>query len=249
MDLQEGRHYRYLDLMQVIEGGSHAFYLPFRGSEVFAAFLNPSYNPDAPSIILVGQRPRIRRAGLLLHGMSKPIPVFVKQSSDDWRYEGMYRSGVMLSSEESAALASIAHRADVAFALTMDKVEAKEVGSSAYLEGPCGQVTRNAYERSVKARSDCLNYHGRRCAACDLDFGEEYGERGYGFIHVHHLNPLYKNAGLQPTDPVKDLRPVCPNCHAMLHAGGKLMTPQALRELYWSEASRSARRNRLALMD
>jgi predicted HNH restriction endonuclease len=34
---------------------------------------------------------------------------------------------------------------------------------------------------------------------------------------VHHLRPLSGIAEEYEIDPVEDLRPVCPNCHAMLH--------------------------------
>lgn len=38
-----------------------------------------------------------------------------------------------------------------------------------------------------------------------------------GLIHVHHLKPLGEVGEGYLLDPVADLRPVCPNCHAMLH--------------------------------
>jgi 5-methylcytosine-specific restriction protein A len=40
---------------------------------------------------------------------------------------------------------------------------------------------------------------------------------GEGFIHVHHLLDLSLVQPGKRVDGVKDLRPVCPNCHAMLH--------------------------------
>jgi|ERR1700734_3962751 len=38
-----------------------------------------------------------------------------------------------------------------------------------------------------------------------------------GFIHVHHLRQLSDIRKEYLVDPIKDLRPVCPNCHAVLH--------------------------------
>jgi 5-methylcytosine-specific restriction protein A len=58
-----------------------------------------------------------------------------------------------------------------------------------------------------------------------------YGERGRGFIHVHHVKPLSKLKRSQKIDPVNDLRPVCPNCHAMLHARQDEMTVEHLAGL------------------
>ena len=53
-----------------------------------------------------------------------------------------------------------------------------------------------------------------------------YGDIGKGFIHVHHLTPLWDIRQGYEVNPVKDLRPVCPNCHAMLHRG----TPYTIEE-------------------
>ncbi len=50
-----------------------------------------------------------------------------------------------------------------------------------------------------------------------FNLGEQYGEIGQGFIHVHHLKQLSDVGEGYEVDPVADLRPVCPNCHAMLH--------------------------------
>jgi 5-methylcytosine-specific restriction protein A len=34
---------------------------------------------------------------------------------------------------------------------------------------------------------------------------------------VHHLVKISSSGAEHEVDPVTDLRPVCPNCHAMLH--------------------------------
>ena len=52
-----------------------------------------------------------------------------------------------------------------------------------------------------------------------MDFEETYGELGRGFIHVHHLVPISSIGKTYQIDPINDLAPVCPNCHAMLHRG------------------------------
>jgi 5-methylcytosine-specific restriction protein A len=40
---------------------------------------------------------------------------------------------------------------------------------------------------------------------------------GAGFIQVHHTVPLSSIGTEYVIDPIRDLIPVCPNCHAMLH--------------------------------
>jgi predicted HNH restriction endonuclease len=52
---------------------------------------------------------------------------------------------------------------------------------------------------------------------CSVDFGTLYGPLAEGFIHVHHLVPLAIIGKEYQIDPIADLRPVCPNCHAVIH--------------------------------
>ncbi len=84
-------------------------------------------------------------------------------------------------------------------------------------EGASRQVSVNAYERNSEARRRCIAHYGTRCCVCKLDFAEMYGEIGRGFIHIHHLKPLSEVGHEYQVDPIADLRPVCPNCHAMIH--------------------------------
>lgn len=86
-----------------------------------------------------------------------------------------------------------------------------------YREGAVRTVQVNAYERNPAAREACIRHYGTACLVCGLDFGRVYGPLGEGFIHVHHLRELASIGHEYVIDPVLDLRPVCPNCHAMLH--------------------------------
>ena len=86
-----------------------------------------------------------------------------------------------------------------------------------YPEGLKFQVTINAYERSAKARAACIAHHGLSCAVCDFNFSLIFGGLGEGFIHVHHITPIGSIGDLYEIDPLTDLIPVCPNCHAMIH--------------------------------
>lgn len=84
-------------------------------------------------------------------------------------------------------------------------------------EGAKQVVTVNKYERNLAARVKCIEEWGVCCAVCGFDFEQVYGSRGAGYIHVHHLRPLGEIGKSYQLDPIKDLRPVCPNCHLMLH--------------------------------
>ncbi len=79
------------------------------------------------------------------------------------------------------------------------------------------QALVNLYERKPAARVACIAHYGATCSVCDFNFGKIYGEIGEGFIHVYHLTEISSIGEEYEVDPIKDLRPVCPNCHAMLH--------------------------------
>lgn len=88
---------------------------------------------------------------------------------------------------------------------------------SPLLEGAVTRVTANAYERNPVARRRCIEHYGTRCTVCAFDFGETYGPIAEGVIHVHHLRPICNAGGEYAVDPIQDLRPVCANCHLVIH--------------------------------
>lgn len=92
--------------------------------------------------------------------------------------------------------------------------EASAVG---LIEGAVRAITVNAYERDPKARAKCIRAHGTACSVCGFSFAKAYGDIAKDYIHVHHLRPLSEVGEAHEVDPVRDLRPVCPNCHAVLH--------------------------------
>jgi hypothetical protein len=100
-----------------------------------------------------------------------------------------------------------------------------------YVEGATQRISVNKYERDPEARERCVQHWGAHCAVCGIDFGDWYGERGVGFIHVHHLLPLAQIRAEYQIDPVRDLRPVCPNCHAMIHRKPPLLSIEELKQL------------------
>ena len=118
-----------------------------------------------------------------------------------------------------------------AFVCTLDN-NPDEVGGTSFFEGAKMSVTVNKYERDPKAREICLKAKGYSCSVCGMNFEDVYGKLGKHFIHVHHLKPLSSN-GEYELDPVKDLIPVCPNCHAMLHRGmnGDAISVNELKKL------------------
>lgn len=95
-------------------------------------------------------------------------------------------------------------------------------------EGAVCRVSVNAYERNPEARRQCIEQYGARCCICGFSFSETYGEVADGYIHVHHLRPLSEIGKEYLVNPVEDLRPVCPNCHAVLH---RRIPPYSIEEV------------------
>jgi hypothetical protein len=96
-------------------------------------------------------------------------------------------------------------------------------------EGAKKAVIVNAYERNPSARRRCIEHWGSSCEVCSFNFGQSYGDYGKGFIHVHHLKPLASIGRAYELDPIQDMRPVCPNCHAMLHHSEQTLSIEELR--------------------
>jgi 5-methylcytosine-specific restriction enzyme A len=108
-----------------------------------------------------------------------------------------------------------------------------DIGS--HLEGRILVRVHQSRERSRKAVKDkkswAMKTHGRlACEACDFDFSARYGDRGTGFIEVHHGIPLHT---LKPGSKTKlsDLHLLCANCHRMIHAKRNWLTVEALKSL------------------
>ena len=85
------------------------------------------------------------------------------------------------------------------------------------LEGAKKEVIVNSYERNPIARKKCLEYFRYNYSVCNINFEKVYGVIGKHFIHVHHLVQISNIKKEYEVNPIKDLIPVCPNCHAMLH--------------------------------
>lgn len=106
-----------------------------------------------------------------------------------------------------------------------------ETENSGYSEGDLKHIRANRYERNPLNRKLCLSIKGYNCTVCGMNFENRYGEIGHHFIHVHHITPVSQMGEGYVIDPVKDLVPMCPNCHAMLHRKDPPYLPQELIEL------------------
>jgi predicted HNH restriction endonuclease len=73
------------------------------------------------------------------------------------------------------------------------------------------------------------------CKACHFSFGEFYGDRGRGYIEIHHLKPIFTYEGnVQKSllDALKNVAPLCSNCHRMVHRDrSKLLSLKELSQI------------------
>ena len=91
-------------------------------------------------------------------------------------------------------------------------------------EGGLRTVRLSKIERNRKVRKECLRHYGPTCVVCGYNFANEFGTFAEFLIHVHHLKPMAEAKSVRDVDPVSDCRPVCPNCHAVIHMYDEMRT-------------------------
>lgn len=100
-----------------------------------------------------------------------------------------------------------------------------------FREGGVAQIYVNRYERDPRARKKCIEHHGLSCVVCAFNFESTYGAIGRDFIHVHHLEPISRLGHSSHIDPIRDMRPVCPNCHAIIHRREPIYTIDEVKQM------------------
>ncbi|MBC8333969.1 MAG: hypothetical protein ISR59_08360 [Anaerolineales bacterium] len=93
-------------------------------------------------------------------------------------------------------------------------------------EGRQRQRKSIAYERSDDVRKAAVDYYRLEngqivCDICGFNFLDVYGERGRDYIEIHHEKPLSETEGEKRIaflkEAVQSVKPVCANCHKMIH--------------------------------
>lgn len=72
------------------------------------------------------------------------------------------------------------------------------------------------YKERIK--KECLDYYGAICDICGFDYGYTYGESYEHYIGVHNVTGVEGDEILPDTDPIKDIIPICHNCHHIIHS-------------------------------
>lgn len=136
--------------------------------------------------------------------LSSAVPLaFVRKNHPAWKWPTYPRSYATIDGDTEARLEELLESYQASFAEPL-------------VEGAAKAVSVTVYERNPIARRQCIAHYGATCFACGFSFGNVYGETAEGFIHVHHLKAV-AGAVERKVNPVKDLRPICPNCHAVIH--------------------------------
>jgi 5-methylcytosine-specific restriction protein A len=145
-------------------------------------------------------------------------------SGMSWRIQA---SGVRLGESVVSPLETLWRKRSGRMALLPDESDEAEK----YSEGARRSVYVNAFERNPQARAACIAHFGARCAVCRLALEERYGSIAAGFIHVHHVRPMSDVTREYRVDPKKDLVPICPNCHTVIHLARPPLSVRAARKL------------------
>jgi putative restriction endonuclease len=160
---------------------------------------------------------RYGRLGRLVGERLHLPPQFKVEALAHFRYPGPERQCQWKMRERVAVALERLGWVKAGDASSRDSDSGESPKSTKLFEGAIHRVAVNAYERNPEARRRCLAHYGASCVICGFDFGVVYGSTGEGFIHVHHLRMMKKGKKKRAVDPVKDLKPVCPNCHSVIH--------------------------------
>jgi len=98
-------------------------------------------------------------------------------------------------------------------------------------EGVIKEVTFFRSVRNRKIRNLCAERDKYTCQVCGFNFEKVYGERGKGFIEIHHKNPM-ANFDKEHEIKLEDLVALCSNCHSMIHYGGEFLDVDDLKKLH-----------------
>jgi 5-methylcytosine-specific restriction enzyme A len=139
-------------------------------------------------------------------------------------------SGMSVSPEAAAALEEIWTTHLRSLGLEPYRSADEIATGEKFCEGAMRRITINAYERDPRARAACISHYGSSCSICGFNFAEVFGA-GTRCIHVHHLRPLAEIRKDYIVDPIADLRPVCPNCHAVIHSQFPALTIDKVKKL------------------
>jgi hypothetical protein len=155
----------------------------------------------------------------LVRFLKPPVPWFTVETTKVIapKHLKMIRRGTLfpLSKLQYTKLTGLSGIAGTREVVTQDLAALKT--EEGRLEGALKSRFVNYHERLAEKRVEAIEHHRTVCQVCGFDFKRIYGDRGAGFIEVHHLRPISTLKKATNVDPKSDMAVVCANCHRMIH--------------------------------
>jgi hypothetical protein len=222
-------------------GGNQTF-LAKRDGRIICATLDRAKNPDAPRIMVVGHKPINTQRGQEFCQQGGPIPLFIKEDVDRWRYHGEFEverftderaEVVLFENTESGPLSRVIFLRQVdgqGFEAEPPDIDYDAIGA---VEGRRRFVQHLAAERvpslaKAKRRQVLEQTKRLACEVCGFDFAEFYKPYADKFCEVHHRKPLGELDAPSRTT-LEDLAVLCSNCHRVIHLIKPMPTVEDLR--------------------
>lgn len=205
-------------------------------AKLVRVLLDPQYGDDETDHLLGLSLPSTKDEGLW-EQYDKPVETLYAIKACHQLSDPFSITSLIKLSDDSPISANYGYSYSVVYrrgnepASYMETLPGEIENPRRYPEGATRRVSITTYERRSAARRECLDHYGYACLACGFNFEDKYGELGEEFIHVHHIVPLSEVDSGYEVDPISDLRPLCPNCHAMIHRQDPPLTIAELRNI------------------
>lgn len=187
-------------------GDEALIYVPGRG---FVARGVLAEDPESGSF---GDQPAYRSGLTQVSCFPTPVPLaFLEERLPKW---GWLRQRMKSRHTPTAEIAQFLRALIEEYQTDLEPAEAI---APAFSEGRPQRFEVLRYERNPAARLACIEHYGATCAVCGFEFGIVYGPELEGLILVHHLELVSAGQRSRAVNPVRDMRPVCANCHLVIH--------------------------------
>lgn len=230
-----GQRYSWQDVEAKWHG--EQTFLAKRDGRIVCATLVKDSNPEAPEVMVVGNKPRNMRRAEEYCEQGGVLPVFIKHAVNQWEFVGHFEFVSFATDRETLRR----HERFSGDALTrviylrrVDEASGDSVTDAELDELPVtGREGRERWRRHLhrernralvsSKKADVKQRTGRlACEACNHEFGRRYGPELADFCEVHHLVPLGA-VDAERITRLEDLAVLCSNCHRAIHRLGPPM--------------------------
>jgi len=215
-----------------------------KDGRIVCATLNPKKNPNAPDVMVVSSKPNPKARGAELCKQHGAIPLFIKKTTDQWQYKGMFEVNYFITDRSEVAQHENKASGPLSRVIFLraagesgSRIPAPDLDGKDHFasEGRRLWVAHFRRERhrglvALKKRY-VLQQTGRlRCEVCGFDFATFYEPYAIEFCEAHHRKPLATAGEATMTKP-EDLAILCSNCHRVIHLIDPMPTVEALAEV------------------